>query len=205
MFWYWVDILIVNLIAWYWSWYFDTEVDILIVKLISWYWSWYPDTIKLISSYWIWYPDTEADIYIMKLISWYWCWYLDNEVDILILKLISWYLNLVDMVDAKDQTHIWGQGAVSLTFRELPKNILAKIHNTRNHIYGENFNLKDCTCAQSKALGTRTKFQLEIIITSTNCAIHKFWDNFLESSRNVSETTPRPSATTMITKATPLY
>ena len=72
-----------------------------------------------------------------------------------------------------------------------PQNILAKIHNTKNHIYGENFNLKICTCAQSKALGTRTKFQLEILITSTICAIHKFRENFLESSRNVSETTPR--------------
>ena len=73
---------------------------------------------------------------------------------------------------------------------QAPQNILAKIHNTRNHIYGENFNLKICTCAQSKALGTRTKFQREIIITSTICAIHKFRENFLESSRNVSETTP---------------
>ena len=72
-----------------------------------------------------------------------------------------------------------------------PQNILAKIHNTRNHIYGDNFNLKICTCAQSKALGIRTKFQLEILITSTIYAIHKFWENFLESSRNVSETTPR--------------
>ena len=73
---------------------------------------------------------------------------------------------------------------------QAPQNILAKIHNTRNHIYGENFNLKICTCAQSMALGTRTKFQLEILIQSTNSAIHKFQENILESSRNVSETTP---------------
>ena len=77
---------------------------------------------------------------------------------------------------------------------QAPQNILAKIHNTRNHIYGENFNLKICTCAQSKALGTRTKFQIEILITSTICAIHKFRENFFESSRNVSETTPRSSS-----------
>ena len=67
-----------------------------------------------------------------------------------------------------------------------PRNILAKIHNTRNHIYGDNLNLKICTCAQSTALGTRAKFQLEIL--STICAIHKFRENFSESSRNVSET-----------------
>ena len=72
------------------------------------------------------------------------------------------------------------------------QNNLAKIHNTRNHIYDQNFKLKLWTCAQSMALGTRTKFQLEILITSTISAIHKFRENILESSRNVSETTPWP-------------
>ena len=70
------------------------------------------------------------------------------------------------------------------------QNNLSKKHNTRNHIYGENFKLKLCACAQSMALGTRTKFQLEICITSLISAIHKFRENILESSRNVSETTP---------------
>ena len=70
------------------------------------------------------------------------------------------------------------------------QNNLTKKHNTRNHIYGENFKLKLCTCAQSMALGTRTKFQLDIIITSTISEIHKFRENILESSRNVSETPP---------------
>ena len=72
------------------------------------------------------------------------------------------------------------------------QNNLAKIHNTRNHIYGANFSLKLCTCAQSMALGRHIKFQLEIFITSTISAIHKFRENILESSWNVSETTPRP-------------
>ena len=36
-----------------------------------------------------------------------------------------------------------------------------------------------------------TKFQLEILIRNTISAIHKFRENILESSRNVSETTPR--------------
>ena len=70
------------------------------------------------------------------------------------------------------------------------QNNLANIHNTRNHIYGENFQLKLCMCAQSIVLGTRTKFQLEILIRSMISAIHKFRENILESSRNVSETTP---------------
>ena len=41
------------------------------------------------------------------------------------------------------------------------QNNLAEIHNARNHIYGENFNLKLCTCAQSMALGSRTNFSLK--------------------------------------------
>ena len=47
-----------------------------------------------------------------------------------------------------------------------------------------------CMCTQSMALGTRKKFQLEILIRSTISAIHKFQENILESSRNVSETPP---------------
>ena len=70
------------------------------------------------------------------------------------------------------------------------QNNLAKIHNARNPIYGENFKLKLCTCTQSIALGSRTKFQLEILIKHTISVIHKFWENILESSRNLSETTP---------------
>ena len=41
------------------------------------------------------------------------------------------------------------------------------------------------------ALGTRTKFKLEIFIRSTISAIHTFRENILESSRNGSETTTR--------------
>ena len=46
-------------------------------------------------------------------------------------------------------------------FINVPKavqNNLPKIYNTRNHLYNENFKLKLCTCVQSMALGTRTKF-----------------------------------------------
>ena len=77
------------------------------------------------------------------------------------------------------------QGVVSLTFRELSKIILQKIHNARNRIYGENFKLKLCTCAQSMDLGTCTKFQLEILIRCMIFTIHKFRENILDSLRNV--------------------
>ena len=83
------------------------------------------------------------------------------------------------------------QGVISLTFRELSNIISQKTHNTENHIHGENFKLKLCTCAQSHALGTPTKFQLEFLIRTTISAIHKFQENILESSWNDSETTPR--------------
>ena len=71
------------------------------------------------------------------------------------------------------------------------QNNLAKIHNVGNPIFGENFKLKLCTCAQSQTLGTRTKFQLKVLIRSTIFAKHKFQGRIFESSRNVSETTPR--------------
>ena len=48
-------------------------------------------------------------------------------------------------------------------------------------------------CAQSHALGTCTKFQLEIItinVTSGRSGIVYFREIILESSRNISETTP---------------
>ena len=54
-------------------------------------------------------------------------------------------------------------GCITNVSRALQNN-LAKIYNARNNIYAENFKLKLCTCAQSMALGTRTKFQLEILI-----------------------------------------
>ena len=70
------------------------------------------------------------------------------------------------------------------------QNNLAKIYNVRNNIYAENFKLQICTCAQSMSLGTRTHVQVEIIIRITISAIHKFRENILKSSRNVSETPP---------------
>ena len=70
------------------------------------------------------------------------------------------------------------------------QNNFAKIYNASNHIYGDNFKLKLCTCAQSVTSGTRTKFQLEMLIGSAISATRKFRENILESSRNVSETTP---------------
>ena len=89
--------------------------------------------------------------------------------------------------------HCFGDiGGCFTNVSRAPQNILAKIHNTRNHIYGENFNLKICTCAQSKALVTRTKFQIEILITSTICAIHKLRKNFWGARKTLVKQPPGP-------------
>ena len=57
-----------------------------------------------------------------------------------------------------------GPGGCFTNVSRALQNNLGKIYNARNNIYAENFKLKRCTCVQSMALGTRTKFQLEIII-----------------------------------------
>ena len=61
---------------------------------------------------------------------------------------------------------LWPGCCFTNILRALQKN-LAKIYNARNNIYAENFKLKLCTYAQSKALGPFTKFQPEIFIRST--------------------------------------
>ena len=48
-------------------------------------------------------------------------------------------------------------------------------------------------CAQSMALGTHTKFQLDILTINGVFGIVYFRKISLESARNVSETTPRAS------------
>ena len=84
---------------------------------------------------------------------------------------------------------LFSRGCFTNVLRALQNN-LAKINNTRNHFYDENFKMKLCACAQSMALGAHTMFQLEILIRSMISAIHKFRENILESSRHVSETPP---------------
>ena len=69
--------------------------------------------------------------------------------------------------------------------------ILLKFVYCRNCSFYQNFKLKLCTCAQSMALGTPTKFQLEILTINVISGIVYFREFVLESSRNISETTTR--------------
>ena len=71
------------------------------------------------------------------------------------------------------------------------QDILSKFVYYRNRTSGEKFKLKICTWAQSKALGTRTKFQLKFLTINVISGIVYFREIILESSRNLSETTPR--------------
>ena len=47
-------------------------------------------------------------------------------------------------------------------------------------------------CTQNHALGTRTKFQLEILTINAISGIVYFREIILESLQNISETTPEP-------------
>ena len=140
---------------------------------------------------------------------------LNDNLTLFYIILISWWRHVMETSSASlglyEGIYGWpvdssleGPGGCFTNVPRALQNNLAKIHNTRNHIYDQNFKLKLCTCAQSMALGTRTKFQLEILITSTISAIHKFRENILESSRNVSETTPRlPCVVTAMLRTNP--
>ena len=81
-------------------------------------------------------------------------------------------------------------GVVSLMFHKLFKIFSPKIVYCRYCISYENFKFKLCTCAQSYALGTCIKFQLETLIINVFSGIVYFHMIMFESSWNVSETTP---------------
>ena len=70
------------------------------------------------------------------------------------------------------------------------QNILSKCVYRRNSTCDDNFKLKLCMCAQSRALGTRTKFQLEILPINVISGVVYFREIILASSRNGGETTP---------------
>ena len=72
------------------------------------------------------------------------------------------------------------------------QNILSKFMHCRNRTSYEKIKLKLCACAQSHSLGTRSKFQLQILTINVISCIVYFREIILESSRNVSETTPGP-------------
>ena len=89
------------------------------------------------------------------------------------------FMKRIDVCTSQSQH----QGVASLTFRELFK------------INSQKYTMPDITFAlriPSMDLGTRTKRQLEMRIWSTISAIHTCRENILESSRDVSETTPLP-------------
>ena len=68
------------------------------------------------------------------------------------------------------------------------QNILSKFVYCRNRTSCENFKLKLCTCAQSYALGTHTKFKREILTINVFSGIVFIRLIILENSRNPGNT-----------------
>ena len=81
-------------------------------------------------------------------------------------------------------------GSCFTNFSQALQDILSKFVYCRNRTSYENLNLKLCTCARSYALGTSTKFELEILTVNVISVIVYFREIILESSWNVSETIP---------------
>ena len=84
-------------------------------------------------------------------------------------------------------------GDVSLTFRELSKIFSWKLYITQIIFLMRISNLNFVRVPKSHAVGTCTKFQLEILSITVISGIIYFHDIILKSSRNASETTPWPS------------
>ena len=86
---------------------------------------------------------------------------------------------------------LWDAGGCFTNVSRALQNILLKFMYCRNSTCDENFKLKLRMCGQSHALGTRTKFQLKILTINVISGVVYFRGIILDSSRNVSETTPR--------------
>ena len=101
----------------------------------------------------------------------------------LILPKLPQYIVLIDEI----YQHL---GVVFTNISRTFQNIISKFVCCRNRTSCDHFKLKLCLCAQSHALVTRTKFQLEILTINVITGIVYFCEIILKSSRNVSETTP---------------
>ena len=78
-------------------------------------------------------------------------------------------------------------GVVSLEFRELSRLISQKYTLLETSFFEQNFSW-NFMCTQSMHLSTCKKFNLDILTSIS--AMYKLGENILESSQNVSETSP---------------
>ena len=104
----------------------------------------------------------------------------------------KWRYQEINLFDKHSAVNHAIPGGCFTNVSQALQDILSKFVYCRNRTSYENFKLKLCTRAQSPALGTRTKFQLEILTINVISGMVYFREIFLESSRNVSETTPWP-------------
>ena len=89
-----------------------------------------------------------------------------------IISLVRWYL------------HIESGPGGCFTVSWALQDIISKFVYCRNRTSCENFKLKLCTCAQSHALGTHTKFQREILTVNVISGIVYFREIILQSLWN---------------------
>ena len=116
----------------------------------------------------------------------------DLATTLLFLKIIYLY-DVLDEFKHRNSVHncALAPGGCFTNVSRALQSILSKFVCCRNHTSYEHFMLKLCSCAQSHALCTRTKFQLQILTINVITGSAYFREIILESSRNVSETTPR--------------
>ena len=115
---------------------------------------------------------------------------------------LIWWQNKIDTQKHFHKTTITSSWTLSKT--KIPITIvkaqMPSNPNQKSRIRdNENFKLKLCPCAQSHALGTRTKLQLEFLIINVITGIVYSREIISKRSGNVSETTPGAFATAMLT------
>ena len=69
-----------------------------------------------------------------------------------LMSYISLFFKLIQITLTHVHTHTQLSGGCFNNVSRALYNNLLKIYNARNHIYGENFKLKLCTCAQIMGL-----------------------------------------------------
>ena len=89
-----------------------------------------------------------------------------------------------------------GPGGCFTNVSQALQNILSKFVYCGNRASYENFTLKLCTGAQSMALGTRTKFQLEIHTINVFSGVVYFRKLFWRARKTLEQQPPEPLSCT---------
>ena len=97
-----------------------------------------------------------------------------NGLHLRLLSVVWDAANIIQFISSMYITS-WRPGGCFTNVSQALQNTLLKFVYCRYHTSYENFKLKLCTCAQSHALGTCTKIQLEILTINVISGIVYFW------------------------------